>query len=497
MSQESLDWSKDKQLALMGHLLLNHQFAAGTGNPIEPEWFGAETGLVKVRQLQIGFRDRFKRLPTVDEVREGPGMRSEEPAIRELVAQTVAMALQAVNRFPADALGEEIRHWHKSLVYRAGVSRSAELYRTGNSEKAFEEVERMLERLREADRDRDHRHRWGNFREMLKAREEEYADALTLGNPILDKKLMPESDTGALIRGQTTIILSGTNRGKSRFMTTVVKENFLRRKRILWMTHEDPEVDVSMNMWCSLLRLNREQVMKLWKDPKGAATMDRLAAELEEYVEFAFMPPTGLTVEEVVASVRRRQAESIARNGVGFDLLVDDYPKKLTSSRAQGDFRHVLTYVYDQFVGLALEYGMGALLAFQTNREGHAAGMHAIKKLCEHCRRNPVQSRWINETDCGEAWAPMENVANVISLNRDKEMERLGITAYYFAKTKASQAKGWVVACRGDYGAATTHAPDLAAVAFQGEFVPAERLDGWLTSYPNSTVPDAVVRAVA
>lgn len=494
---QSLDWSRDKQLALMGHLLTDNRFAAGAGSAVEPEWFGSETGIVKVRQLQVRFRDRFKRLPTVDEVREGPDMRSEEPAMRMLVARSVEEALAAASRFPADALAEEIRHWHKSLVYRAGVSRSAELYRAGQAEQAFAEVERMLERLREADRDRDHRHRWGNFREMLTAREAEYADALTLGHPLLDKRLMPESDSGSLIRGQTTIVLSGTNRGKSRFMTTVVKENFLRKKRVLWMTHEDPEIDVSMNMWCSLLRVNRGDLMSLWRDPKGAALMDRLSAELEEYVEFAFMPPTGLTVEEVTASIRRRQAESIASTGRGFDLLVDDYPKKLSASRAQGDFRHVLTYVYDQFVGLALEYNMHSLLAFQTNREGHAASMSASKRLCEHCRRNPVQARWINETDCGEAWAPMENVANVISLNRDKEMERMGLTAYYFAKTKSSQAKGWVVACRGDYGAATTHAPDLGATSFQGEFVPAERLSGWIDSYKDGTVPDAVVRAVA
>jgi hypothetical protein len=359
----------------MGHLLLDREFASGAGSRVEPEWFGAETGLVKTRQLQVKFRSEFGRLPTIDEVREGPGMRSEEPAIRQLVADTIVAAKQAAVRFPADALSEEIRHWHKGLLYRAGVYRSAELYRGGRADEAFAEMERMIERLREADRDKDHRHRWGNFRQMLAAREAEYSDALTLGNPLLDKRLMPESDSGSLIRGQTTIILSGTNRGKSRFLTTVVKENFLRRKRILWITHEDPEVDVSMNMWCSVLRLNRAEVMKLWKDPQGAALMDRLSEQLEELVEFAFMPPTGLAVEDVVDSIRRRQAESIATTGQGFDLLVDDYPKKLTARKAQGDFRHVLTYVYEQFVGLALEYGMHALLAYQTNREGHAASM--------------------------------------------------------------------------------------------------------------------------
>lgn len=492
---QSLDWSRDKQLAVMGHLLMDREFASGAGSRVEPEWFGAETGLVKTRQLQVKFRSEFGRLPTIDEVREGPGMRSEEPAIRQLVADTIVAARQAAVRFPADALSEEIRHWHKGLLYRAGVYRSAELYRGGRADEAFAEMERMIERLREADRDKDHRHRWGNFRQMLAAREAEYSDALTLGNPLLDKRLMPESDSGSLIRGQTTIILSGTNRGKSRFLTTVVKENFLRKKRILWITHEDPEVDVSMNMWCSVLRLNRAEVMKLWKDPQGAALMDRLSEQLEELVEFAFMPPTGLAVEDVVDSIRRRQAESIATTGRGFDMLVDDYPKKLTAKKAQGDFRHVLTYVYEQFVGLALEYGMHALLAYQTNREGHAASMAGTKRLCDHCRRNPVNGRWINETDCGEAWAPMENVANVISLNRDKEMERLGLTAYYFCKTKASQAKGWVVACRGDYGSATTHSPDMPATSFQGDFIPAERLDAWIRSWPGVTVPDHVVQA--
>ncbi len=485
----ALAWSKDRQLAVVGHLITNYDFAVGDGTVIEPEWFGSETALVKTRILQKKFYQTFARMPSLAELIDGPDMQSESLDIKDLVARAVNEAVAASQRFGLDALVPEIRRWNKDLLYRSYVKRGWDLYSNAHPDDAYTLMEEMIAKLRDVDRGMDRRVDWTQFSEQLRRREEEYGDALTWGHPLFDSKLMPEADSGSLVRGQTTLLLSGTNRGKSRCLTTVVLSNFWKGKHILWLTHEDPEVDVIMNFWCALLRKTRGELLAYQRTPEGQEVMSKLAPLVNERVEFAFLPPTGLPVEDVVASIRRRHAAHVAKHGKGFDLCVDDYPKKLTSSKIHGDYRHVLTYIYGQFVGLALELGFHMIAAYQTNRTGHAAVLGG-QRLCDKCKKHRVPDRFINEADAGEAFDPMQDVANVVSLNRDRAMELAGVTCYYFCKTKASQAKGWAVACRGRYDYALTHAEDYAATAFYADNATAAQCDEWLGKYAGIAVPE-------
>lgn len=497
MEISSLAWSREKQLALCGHLILDDEFARGTGSAVMPEWFGAETALVKCRSLQLAFIKDFGRLPSLDELREGPGMRSESQDVRDLVARAVSMSVEAARRWGLDALSQEVRHWHKDLLFKDGVHKAVALYKLAKPEEAFQTVEHMISQVRDADAEQDRRLRWENYEEHFRKRIEEYSGALSWGDDLFDRKLMPESEHGCMVPGQSTILLSGTNRGKSRCLCSVVRHNFLRGKAILWIVHEDPEVDVEMNLWCAILQLNRGQLLEFQRTAEGRAAMNQLVPLLREFVEFAWMPPTKYPIEDVVASIRRRQAARIAKYGRGFDLLVNDYPKKLHSRTMHGDVRHVISYIYGQFMGLALEYGFHALLAFQTNREGHKASMVGGKRLCDGCRRNPVGERWILEGDAGEAFDPIQDTCNVISLNRNRAMEEAGITVFYFCKTKASQAKGWAIACRGRYDWALTHGGGLASTCFSSEtMVSTKTLVSWLDTYSGQAVPMHLVEAV-
>lgn len=481
-------WRADKLLAIFGHLLTDDHFARGVGSKISPEWFGNEVALQKARAIQLQHLDRYGHLPTPDEVKDGSCIQSEDAETRRLVAAGVDLALAARTKFGKDGLADEVRRWHKDLLFRGAAARAKRFYELGREEEAYSEMSAMVESVRQADNDLDYRHDWTTFRRILREKTEEYDGALTLGHPLIDHKLCPEGRGGSLLRHKSTIVEAGTNRGKSRFCTSVIAENTKQGADTLWFVNEDPEIDVTLNLWCAMLRMTPGEVIKFGSTPEGAQAMDLLAPYIDEHVDFCFVSPTGLTVESVVASVRRRQAARVAKKGKGYDLFVCDYPAKMISDRVQGDVRHVQGHVYRQLIGLGLEYGFHGLFPIQANRTGHVVGKgrSGLSK-----QENP---RWLDERDIAETFNPAQDAANFISHNRTPDLAKRKLTVYYFCKSKSSDAVGWAVACRGDYGWALTHAPDLPAVCFQSDWAEPEKIEEWLKVYNGKAVPSECVK---
>lgn len=477
---------------MFGWLLSDESFARGAGSQVEPEWFGAETALVKARLVQLKHLESYGTLPTPDEVKEGPCLRGHPEEEKALIARAVDMALSARSRFGKDGLADEVRRWKKDLLFRSANQRAVQLYRQGQAEKAYSVMEELVAHVRASEADADDSHRWEDFRQYLADKQAEYHNAVTWGHPLFDAKLCPEGEGGSLLRGKTTIVESGTNRGKSRCLGTVVKSNLFRELRgkpapadCLWISHEDRAPDLSINLWCAALRVTPGELMRYHQTPEGAAVMDELALFIKEHVDLVFLPPTGLTVEQVVATIRRKQEERQRKHGKGYDLLVDDYPAKLTTDRFRGDKRDIIAHVYQQFVGLALEYNFHSLLAVQTNRAGHIVGKGA---------HGPKETpRWMDERDIAETFDPARDVANFISLNRTPGLEAIKATVYYICKAKESAAIGWAIACKGEYGHALTHAPDLPATCFQADWMEPDKIAEYLKLYDGKAVPTHVV----
>lgn len=492
-NNRSLGWSTDKLLAVFGWLLADADFARGAGAEIQPEWFGTETALVKARMVQLKHLEKYGVFPTPDEVKDGPCLRGHPEDEKLLIARGVDLALRSRERFGKDGLADEVRRWRKSLIFRDAHKRSAQHYHLGQEEQAYSVMEDMVAAVRAADNEDGGGFQWEQFRQHLADKKAEYRGALTWGHPLFDAKLCPEGEGGCLLRGKSTLIESGTNRGKSRCLSTVVKSNLFREVRgqlapadVLWITHEDPDVDLSMNLWCSTLRVTPGELLRFHLTPEGAAAMDELALYFKRHVELVMLPPTGLTVEKVVAVVRKKQEEWKRKHGKGFDLLVDDYPAKLTTDRFRSsDKRDVIAHVYQQFIGLALEYRFHSLLAVQSNRAGHVVG-----KGGGGPKEKP---RWMDERDIAETFDPARDVANFISLNRTAALEAIKATVYYVCKAKESAAIGWAIACRGDYGMSLTHAPDMAATCFQADWMEADKIAEYLKTYDGKAVPTHIV----
>jgi hypothetical protein len=179
-----------------------------------------------------------------------------------------------------------------------------------------------------------------------------------------------------------------------------------------------------------------------------------------------------LNVEDVEPLIRRKQEDLAARNnGKGYDLLVCDYPAKLTTKLANGGHmskRNVDEIVYGYFVQLALEYGFHNLLAIQTNREGSKVN-----------KGQKDEHRLLVMEDVHESYGVMQEATNVITLNRDPVAKARQHMTFHIDKSRSSET-GFAVVARTDFGRARTHHNDLGAIWYRGVATMADQVDDLL-----------------
>lgn len=494
MNQKPLAWSSEKKLALLGHLLIDEKFAKGLGAHIAPEWFGTETTLVVLRAKQIRFTEEIGRLPTPKELPECHLMNGEPDDQKHRFAVAVDDCIRKTAEYPLDALQLEVADWYKDLLFRSAYEASGQLYQQGKAQEAREVFKKFVEQESRVLFTKDTRHDWNAFEHNFSKREEEYKNALTFGNPLIDKLITPEAQNGSLMEGQTTILIAGTNMGKSRACGSIVIANALAKEYtpVLWIVHEDPEVEISMNAFCGLLRVSRAELMQMYRSEEHREVMLEAARILTERVHFLWLPPTGLTVETEVAIIRRRNDQLKSENGgQGFKLIVDDYPQKLTAEKVHGDVRHIQAYVYQQLIGLAQELSAHSILPIQTNRTGNN-----IARAVSSNESNGKQSkpRWIKSGEVSEVFNPIQDAANVISLNRPPELANSNITVYHLEKTKSSKFRGFSVACASNFDYGLAHAPDWNACSFLSDWEEASDLKVWIDKFKGQAVPSHLLQ---
>jgi hypothetical protein len=203
---------------------------------------------------------------------------------------------------------------------------------------------------------------------------------------------------------------------------------------------------------------------------------------LEEKILYVPYNKAGMCVEDVLPIIRRRQDEWASKHqGSGFDLLVSDYPAKLSTEKAAHGHmqrRTIDEVVYEYYVQLALELKLHSLLAIQTNREGSKV--------------NRDKERLLTMEDVLESWGPMTAATNVITGNRsdlDGFKKRLTL---YFAKSRSSD-KGRAVVCKTNFAASQAFSNALGGTWYKGtSILGVDELDQYLVEYAGKAIPEHI-----
>jgi hypothetical protein len=457
--QEQLPFSEAKQDALLGHLVKDDKFFKQGRLKIEPKWF-IDAYNSKIWKAKMDFYTKYQRSPTVHELKDWQGFLLEDQSTRNKILTKINDVLNTSNNYRLDALTDELTSWLHARIYFDGVNKSQQLYNNSKFTEAYQTLKGLSKDIDSTAFTNDNEVVFDNFYSDLEQAQKDRQNALTFGNGVVDKLLLPDGVSGSLLPGDTTVLVAPTNVGKTTTIITTIGHNLRKGKSALLITHEGTEQDLKLKIWCNVLGCTKPELLAMYHSEEGLEKLNKGLAFIRRYLTFVHYPKAGLTVEEVETLVRRKQDERVAKYGKPFDLLVDDYPAKLMTSMAKGGHfskRHIDEISYRYFVQLALEYNSHALLPIQANREGAKVNK----------RGTDGERRLLMGEDANESFGPIQEATNIITLNRDPMDEALGWMTFYIDKSRSSE-KGFAVCCKTDYGRAQTHSDKLGAVWYRG-----------------------------
>lgn len=265
-------------------------------------------------------------------------------------------------------------------------------------------------------------------------------------------------------------------------MITVARHNILRGKSVLFLSHEGRPSDITEKIWRSMLRVTSTDLFGLQHTPEGQQRLQAATKYLSRFLTYLPIHRPSLTVEELEGVIRRLNEKRKAKYGKGYDLVVDDYPAKLTSQMAsKGNMqrRQKDEYVYDYLNRLASEMGFHCLAAIQGNREASKVNRREAGR----------EDRLLTPEDVAESFGAMMVATNVITINRDPKAVADGRVTYFIGKSRSSET-GWAVVCRSDYRRSMTHGDELGSTWYRGHSTMADNVEQLLVENNGRAIPE-------
>lgn len=456
----TLPFNQLKQSALLGHLLVNEKFFKLVQNKIKPSYFISER-MSKVFDLLNKYYEKYKTYPKREEFRGALMVEILDPKERNNLLAYITKAISDTQWVRLDLIKPELTEWLHSVILMRALTQSQDLF---NNQKIKECHIKLMEAVKEVSTtsfNNSEAISFLNYKEYLVNAKEDRKEAITTGLDVLDKCLLDGATGGGLQKGDTTIVMAPVNIGKSTFLISVICANVIKGKDILYMTHEGKPEDLRLMLIANLLKCTRAEVIESYKDDAKLKKLELATNLLEKHLKYIPYNKAGaMTIENVVPIIRSAQEEWQAlHSGKGFDLLVSDYPGKLGTDQAKkGNMppRFVDKIVYDEYIQLALEYNLHALLAIQTNREGSKVNKGITG-----------DGRLLGMEDVKESWDPMAGANNVITLNRSPKSVEKGLIILNIAKSRSNKA-GLTIYAKSDFPHCNTHSNELGAFAYEG-----------------------------
>lgn len=476
---QELPFSPDVQEGLLGYVLLNPTFFAQIKPYLEPEWFASLYHQKIFRYLKV-YHSKYAIFPSIDDLCLYVSLQADSGPEKDKTVSTIRLAVFKAQNMQTAQLADHLTVWLKSRLYYFGISESSRLYNKKDFEGAFARIGQAHQDISKASVNLHEELEWTDPMSVFQAQRLEMDKACTWGLKIFDDLLLPGNTHGSLLPGDMTVILAPTNIGKTTSMITVAAANVVRQKHVLFMFHEGRASDIQLKIWCNILKVSQMELMDRYKQQPDQ--VERLSKILSKFLTLVPVFKPGLTVEEVEAVIERKWSEHRDKYGHGFDLIVDDYPAKLTTAVAKNggfQFRNMQQYVYNYFVQIALTKQAHVLAAIQTNREGSKINKNS---------KDALDHRLIMLEDANETFGPMQDVTNVVSYNRSPQAEARERATYLICKSRSSKVN-LAVACKTDFGHACTHSDALGATWYHGTSPMEDKIDDLLLQHRGNEVP--------
>ncbi len=488
--ETTLALSEEKQMAVLGHMILNSLRFSQCRRKLQPGYF-VDPLASKVFALLLELHKQNGVVSSINDLKQCKAVQDEHHEVANKIRFFIDKCVDAAKLYRFETMTHDITSWLHSKILQDTVDRSVNWWNRGKFSEVSDQMALAVKACREAKFEDGQEVSFENFQDYIKSDKEERREALTTGLRLLDEALGAEKENeGGLYKGDSTVILAPSNAGKTTSMITVAVHNVRKGRHVLLMTHEGRPDDIRMKLLKSFLGVDQKGLFDLYETKAG---QDRIVNATQFFSRFlVYMPynKAGMTIEDVVPIIERLQEDRGLNKGQGFDLFVCDYPAKLsTTQAARGHMppRLITEQVYEHYVQLALENKWHSLVAIQTNRAGSSQN-----------NSDEINHRLLQMEDVAEAWGPMTSASNVITLNRSPLAKQDNKLTFYVAKSRSSST-GSAVMAKTNFAACVSHSDEMGAVAYRGSNTREESVEMFFQlNYKNRWLtPDALKKDIA
>jgi hypothetical protein len=478
-----LPFEDGQQQALLGHIMTQEPFFRQTYRKVQPEWF-TDAYVAKVYKFYCEFYGAYDRVPlTSKEFKQWESFLAQDQAERNKLYSKLDLCLTQINNYGMDYLSDQLTAWQKTQIFLKDLPQIANLINSRQIAKAEQLYQNSAKELIFSKFGGNGIIKWSDYKIYRDTVETETDGAISTGLPVLDRHILPDCKDGALLPGDTTVVLAPVNLGKTSVLITIAKHAFVTGKSILFIVREGRETDIVTKFYRSVFGKTSGEFWPWTRTPEGEAGIAQVSKWMDDRLHVIHMPKVTLYVEDVVADIYRLQAARRAQTGKGYDLLVMDYPGILQAQEAKGarwEFRQTQDYIYRQFVQLGLEERFHVLLAAQTNREGSKINKGLAAK------------RLLSSEDIAESFGIVQSATNIITLNRDDKAAAGSYITFFLVKSRSSET-GWAITAKSNYACAITHSEELGGVGYRGNASISDQVESLIQNYKNKDLPAGLV----
>lgn len=424
-----------QQAAIVGYIMADDSFFMQCKAFIKPEWLTGDILVAHIYQEILRFHDNYHMLPQSDaELLAEPFFVSQKPQDLQKYHNTVMVMNQHKANHKLEILRPKVAEFVRTMRFKEVAKQMNISINRNNYASAAEKALEAVTVFNEINFDKKKSIDFSDAISLFTKKTEEF---ISTGSKELDKLL-----GGGLVRRENMAVLAPTFTGKSRFLLTMARHLIVQGKKVLLITHEDNPEKIKRRIISSIIgigigelndyvrsggvnvpyyhdgRKSQDDGHVEYLNPEdGKALYDLVISQLTkikdllaENLTFIHWVKAGrMDIEDVIDEVRRVNEDQKTRTGSGFDVLINDYPAKLTTRKKIDQARFLLGMIYEQFNLIANELNFFCVYAVQVNR-GSAKNM----------KSGEAESA-LSLEDVGESYTISQNAISAISLNRSPE----------------------------------------------------------------------------
>lgn len=416
------------QEAIVGHCLTDFNFFKSCSLKLKPEWFTANVRLGTLFSLLVDAHKRYNEpINNADEFKNLEYFRSLNAQEKDLFYSLIDRCVYSATIHSITKVKKDLTGFLRESLFKAAMNSGSKMFNSGKRESSYEWTASKLKEIQEATFEGNTQvNKFDDILNWVEARAQVREGAISTGNALLDEAL-----GGGLFPQDNSAILAPSNVGKSTALITIARHAIFKGKKVLFLTHEDVPDKIKEKMLLSFLGISRKTLLDVWRLDEDRQAIIKAAGDfLDNHLYFIPYNKAGqMFVEDVIQAARDLHNELVASQGHGFDLIIDDYPKKLKLKSRAGSkdslYRAELAEIYDHFVQLAIELNTHCMYAIQTNRSGLKIN-----------NRKVDSENMLGMEEVDEAFGIAQNTANIIAIMRTPDDKAKNIMRLNVAKNR-------------------------------------------------------------